>query len=60
MLQNAIKEMAQGFISQHPYDGACGYCDYAPACNFKDLGGQEDQANGINLEILAKVTGNEI
>ncbi len=59
MLQNAITEMAQGFISQHPYSGACDYCDYAPACNFKDLGGQEDKVKGINPEILAKVTENE-
>ena len=56
MLQNAVKEMVNGLVEQHPYDGECSRCDYLSACNYKDLGGQEDKVKNITFEILAKVT----
>ena len=36
MLQNAIKDMADGFIAQHPYKSNCDYCDYATVCNYQE------------------------
>jgi len=60
MLKNAVKEMANGFIEQHPYSGNCDYCDYAGVCNFKDLGGKEDKVSGIDSAVLLKVTTNEV
>lgn len=60
MLQNAIKEMADGFIQQHPYSGNCDFCDYAGVCNYKDLGGQEDNVTGIKPDVIYKVIKNEV
>ena len=60
MLQNAIKDMADGFVEQHPAKSACDFCDYLQVCNYQDLGGQEDNVSDISLKTLAEVTDNEI
>ena len=56
MLQNAIKDMADGYIAQHPYKSNCDFCDYAEVCNFQDLGGREDSVTDIDCQVLAEVT----
>ena len=60
MLQNAIKDMADGFIAQHPYKSNCDYCDYATVCNYQDLGGKEDSVADIDTQVLAEVIGDEV
>jgi len=60
MLKNAVKDMADGFIGQHPYGNVCDFCDFSSVCNFNDFGGKSENITSINDGVLEKAVKNDI
>ncbi len=59
MIQNAVKDMADGFIQCRPFGSACGYCDFAGICSYRDLSGNNgEEKSSATKESLAKAVQN--
>lgn len=59
MMNNAVREMSNGFISRRPFGKACDFCDFNTICSYKDLSddGVGDDVK-VDADALAKAVQN--